>query len=165
MSSYQAVTFERVIALPRLSICLEIILIASPRPRTDPTCRALAASTAQPSLSLNWARLLLRLPASMKWGQVEEQRWKIPTADCSLGLPPKEERQWHGSVDLTMLAMTVAVIERGQVKVEPREGKTKAWHTQHVQGVGGRVSKSEGRVPEESSRVGEECSIPFQWLC
>lgn len=169
MSSYQAVTFERVIALPRLSICLEIILIASPRPRTDPTCRALAASTAQPSLSFNWARLLLRLPACLhaclKWGQVEEQRGKIPTADCSLGLPPKEKRQWHGSVDLTMLAMTVAVIERSQVKVEPREGETKAWHTQHVPGVGGRVSKSEGRVPEESSRVGEECSIPFQWLC
>lgn len=85
-------------------------------------------------------------PASMKWGQVEEQRGKIPTADCSLGLPPKEERQCDGSVDLTMLAMTVAVIERGQVKVDPRQGKTKAWHTQHVQGVG-----------EECSRVGEEC--------
>lgn len=57
-----------------------------------------------------------------------------------------------------MLAMTVAVIERGQVKVEPRQdttrqGKTKAWHTQHVQGVGGRVSKSGERVSKCGGRV------------
>lgn len=78
-----------------------------------------------------------------------------------------------------MLAMTVAVIERGQVKVEPRQdtarqGKTKAWHTQHVQGVGGRVSKSGGRVPKSEGSVSNsislalltrKCALPPSPLC
>lgn len=64
-----------------------------------------------------------------------------------------------------MLAMTVAVIERGQVKVEPRQGKTKAWHTQHIQGVGERVSQSEERVAEEwrnsAQEWGKSVQFPF----